>query len=203
MTISFTIKTEGVDGKLNLLCQRLSPVSLPLAIGKEMDSISANLTHYVRTRHLEGGTSSDRLRTRSRNLYNSAVPLPTTISGDVVVGGTSIGKDLAYTRVHIGNGTSTVIRAKGKSLTIPLGPALDSRGLAVKPASQYTNLKLIPKNGYALLAEVFPDGKILPYFLLKRQVTVPMRVHPEDILRENAPVIVSQLDTAINKWLSI
>ena len=77
---------------------------------------------YIKTRHLTGGTTEDRLGVRSGLLRRSAHGMKPVEIGDRIRGGAGIGGSLVYAPIHINyEGHKSVITAKGSgSLAIPL-----------------------------------------------------------------------------------
>jgi hypothetical protein len=161
-----------------------------------------NQTNYIIKRHLTGGTSKDRLRTRSGLLKKTTIPLKVREQGNFLIGGTQFGVD--YARVHVGepgqemvmrpSGTSKKTGKKNKWLTIPLKPALTGAGVMKHPsAADFPNLSFVPlRKDTALLVQkrkrnvTYTKGKktkLKPFFVLKKEVKIKTRIFPSIILK--------------------
>ena len=150
---------------------------------------------YVRKEYLAGGTTVTRLAVRSGALRSSTRELPVVEKGDSIESG--IGFGMAYAKTHVGpEGQVTTIKPKkGKYLAIPLDaarmPSGDSRGgprsgmwgrtfvfRTHSGALMIFGRKVIQKGAKSgMLA-----GKIIPLFVLVKQVKVKTRVFPGKIL---------------------
>ena len=143
------------------------------------------------------------LQTRSGKLKKSVVNIPAVREGDIVSGGIGIGT--AYGRVHFGKrGQVTTINPKAaQALTIPLPAAMDSHGVARGSArdkgifgetflgkSKAGNMIIFGKLLYVKGAKAGQvKGKLVPLFVLKKSVSVPARIHPEDLRDYMQPII--------------
>lgn len=160
---------------------------------------------YIRESHLQGGTSVSKLRKRSGKLQASTKPLPVKkVKGNYKAG---VRFGTRYAGVHIGKaGDKKVIRPVNKQyLAIPLPAAQTARGVARgRPRdagvfgetfiakSKAGNLIIFGKSVYQRGAKAGEThGKIVPLFVLKKQVTVPVRV--------STKVLLNWAQTRINK----
>jgi len=170
----------------------------------DLDSIW--LQKFIRTEHMSGQTGSTSISVRSGALRASVLPIKSEVKDESVQAGVSIGGDIArgggtpagrYARVHVGGNRSTVITAKNKKfLTIPLPAAKTKAGLTKAPAPSDSvwgqTFVAKSKKGNLIIfgREKFVKGKragefktkIVPLFLLKESVSIPARVHPEEIV---------------------
>ena len=153
------------------------------------------LRSHIREDYLTGGTGPARLAVRTGNLRSSTRELPVTDRGDSIESGVGFGT--SYAQVHVGpKGQVTTIRAKkGKFLAIPLRAARTPAGVGRgAPRSGVFGETFIRRTEAGKLM-IFgrrvvqrgqnagaTRGGIVPLFLLVKQVAVPARVHPEDIL---------------------
>jgi len=135
------------------------------------------------------------LQTRSGKLKKSVVNIPATRDGDIIRGAIGIGT--VYSRVHFGKaGQVTEITPKtAKMLTIPLPAAMDSHGTARGSArdkgifgetfigkSKAGNLIIFGKLLYVKGKKAGQTkGGLVPLFVLKDRVSVPSRIHLEDL----------------------
>jgi hypothetical protein len=147
---------------------------------------------------MTGGTTEDRLAVRTGRLRASVLPIKAEIKGNTIEGGVSIGT--VYARVHVGPaGQTTVIKPKmAKYLTIPLLAAKAGRGgqgpgkgtarggpwgetfVAKSRAGNliiFGRLKVTKGPRVGQLRQ-----NIVPLFLLKKQVTIKARIHPEELI---------------------
>jgi hypothetical protein len=156
------------------------------------------LKTYVRKEYLTGGTTRDKLAVRTGNLRASTRELPVVEKGDSVESGLGFGTGYAKTHIGPAGQISTIRPKKGKFLAIPLDAALTPSGVAkgsprsgiwgdtfvfrLRDGSGRLMLfgkKIVQKGAKAGQAR----GNIVPLFLLVKQVRVPTRVHPEEILK--------------------
>lgn len=150
---------------------------------------------YMRTTFLRGGTTDTKLRRRSGHLSRSLQAQPVETKGTQVEGRITIGT--AYSRVHIGpKGQITKIQPKNKKwLTIPLEAAQTKAGVLKGSAlsgiwgntffatSKKGNLILFGKRVLQKGPNIGQTtGNIMPLFVLKKEVKIPSRVHPEIFL---------------------
>lgn len=162
---------------------------------------SAHLTSQVQNKHLRGGTTSTRLGVRSGKMRSETRAVRTRIEGTKVKGGFKI--DVFYASTHFGprGKTTTIKPTRSQWLTIPLPPALTAGGRPKKTSARQwgDRLKFIPRGSKPpLLAEV-NRGSITPFYVLKKEVTIPTRIHPEDIERENIAALSRIVDNSIQK----
>jgi len=149
---------------------------------KAVQDNSKRLWAHTVSRHLAGGTGTDRLARRSGTLARSTRPLSVTLEGSKVTGG--IGFSARYAGVHIGPGGSSVtIRPKNrKFLAIPLPAAKTAAGVPRgKPQDGIWGPTFISKGvifGFSGGTKQSESSKPIPLFVLKRSVVVPRRVDP-------------------------
>jgi hypothetical protein len=154
---------------------------VPPAIVKKLMRVftldSIWLQKLIREEHMSGPTGATTLSVKTGALRASVVPLKTEIVGDSVQAGVAIGGDTLsgkgtpagrYVRVHVGpKGQITVIKPKkGMYLTIPF-------------AQDY-----ISKSGKVIKAPAVITKRTSRKFVTFRkvkQVSVPSRIHPEEI----------------------
>jgi len=180
---------------------------------------------YVKSRHLTGGTTEDRLGVRSGLLRKAAHSLKVMEMGDRITGGAGLGDGLIYAPIHIRSetfgGTKTTIRAKSGSLAIPLrgygsrtgdigygrtkqpGPLSYPKGFLEYFKSKKGNSLLVHKiwsskgkvSGLKKVGKgfAFRNVTIVPYYLLKKSVVVPVRVFPERIITVRRRYIVETI----------
>ena len=164
---------------------------------------SVLLSSHVRKQYMTGGTTPDRLAVRTGNLRSSTKPIKIEVHGGTVDGG--IGFGTMYAKMHIGpKGQKTTIKPKNsKFLAIPLDAAMTPSGVPKGsprkgPWGQtfffrtregkliLFGKKVVQKGARAGQTR----GNIVPLFLLVKQVVVPARVHPEDILAWEKPKMI-------------
>jgi len=145
---------------------------------------SVRLWEQVISRHLTGGTTSDRLGRRTGTLARGTRPLPVKLEGSKVTGGVSFGAKYAWT--HIGPaGSQVTIRPKNKKfLAIPLAAAKTAAGVARGgPLSGIWGPTFIAKGiifGFSGGTKGSKSAKPIPLFVLKRSVVVSRRVFPKE-----------------------
>lgn len=181
-------------------------LSRPVRLGliKGMTEASAKLTSEVQNKHLRGGTSSSRLRRRSGRLASETRAVRTRLDGQKIKGGFKIG--VFYASTHFGpKGKVTTIKPKSsRFLTIPLPPALTAGGRPKKKSAREwgDRLRFIARGGKSpLLAEVTRGG-IRPFYVLKDEVDIKTRVHPEVIEAETADILARIVDNSIQSELN-
>jgi hypothetical protein len=144
------------------------------------------------------------LAVRTGNLRSQTKPLPVTEHPGMIQSGMGFGT--AYARPHVGpKGQVTTIKPIGKKyLTIPLPAAMTKAGVLRGAAqsgmwgetffarSRRGNLILFGKRVAQKGAHAGEArGKVLPLFVLKKQVQVKTRVHPEMILAWEKPRLIA------------
>ena len=185
------------DSKLTLFVDFSSKRMIQF-VKQGIDKAGVETAAYVKTRHLTGGTTEDRLGVRSGTLRKSAHGLKATVEGDRVVGGAGLGDGLVYAPIHIRGesfgGSSTTIRAKGKMLAVPFrgwasrtGDIGYGRTKQPGPLSYpkgFLNVRIPTKKGGLILGHRVKgkNARIDPYYLLIPQVVVPVRVFPERVM---------------------
>lgn len=164
---------------------------------------SKRLETYVKEQRLTGGPTSDSLGVRSGRLRGSVK----AITPNMVRGGIESGVKFGtlYASVHVGPaGSKKTIRPKtAQYLTIPLDAAKTGVGVGKGSArygpwgetfvakskkgnliifgrqKMYGSVKVKGEKVKGL--RILRMGKIVPLFLLKKQVQIPARIHPEQI----------------------
>lgn len=164
------------------------------------------LTTYLRQERFTGGTTESRLGVRSGRLRASVTAMPVVTKDDSIESGTQFGT--VYGRVHVGpSGQVTTIHPKNAQfLAIPLAAAKTSSGVAKGgprngpwgetffARTKEGKLILFGKSAYSKGAKMGQTkGKIVPLFLLVKQVKVKARVHVNEIVDYIAPKIVQDL----------
>ena len=158
---------------------------------------------YLKTECMTGGTSPTQLGVRTGRLRASTGPLPVRQSGTILQTGIRFGTQYAAT--HIGKaGTVTTIKPIGHPfLAIPLPAARTAAGVArgmpeiswrgehrSSPwgdtfirRSQKGNLIIFGKKNDTRAGEWGRTrGKIIPLFVLKTEVKIPVRIPVEGII---------------------
>ena len=206
----------GDEGNRNL---EKAGKNLKAKLGKIILKRSKLLATYVKKEFMTGGTTPTKLKKRSGDLMSSTDWLPLKTTVDTIEGGMKFGTKYAIT--HVGpEGSEKIIKAKpGKALAIPLKAAMTGTGVARgKPPGKSgesslwgeTFIRSIkagePEGGKKGRAIIFGKakwvrgqkmgavkGKIVPLFLLVKQVKVPRRIFPLTILKHVEPQIVEDL----------
>ena len=99
---------------------------------------------------------------------------------------------IGYLKTHEFGAT---IRAKSANyLTIPLPAALHANGTPIhRSARQWQNTFVIKsKKGNLLIVRKVPGGKLLPLYVLKREVTIPPRLRMRETLAKRVPLLVDR-----------
>lgn len=145
------------------------------------------LATHLKDDVLTGGITPSKLAVRSGKLRNSVRALKPRMTATKINGGIVFGTNYAST--HVGKkGSKTTITAKDGYLTIPLDAmktrAGASRGSAhgawVKGHYQDTFVKNSKAGNLILFGK--NDKKITPLFVLKKQVKIPARIHPSELI---------------------
>ncbi len=188
------VKVEGrvLTLYLSKLTERLWNIA-----AKVMTRQSQGVTVFIIKQHETGGTTATKLAVRTGHMRQTTVPRLTKQIADGVQGGTDFGAK--YAGVHMGpRGQKTVITPKAAQfLTIPMPGALTAAGMVRGRARDFPGT-FIAKG---MIFQKQRGGKIVPLFLLRRQVTVPARIHPEDIANEYLPVVAQDLVESMGKEL--
>lgn len=152
---------------------------------------------YLKNERLTGGTSKTRLAVRSGRLRSSTRPIPVKQKGSSkITAGVQFGT--IYAKTHIGpEGGETVIRPKRKQwLTIPLAAAKTEAGVLRGGARSgrwgFTFIKRSDDGTPIIYGQMRRQrgrrvgqvhGEVVPLFVLKKQVRVPVRIGTGGILR--------------------
>lgn len=159
---------------------------------------SIDLQRYVKTDMLTGGTSPNKLASRTGKLRASVRAIKPKIAANGVRGGISFGTRYAIT--HVGKkGTKFTIKPKNsKFLKIPLDAAKTSTGRTRKDKtleSRYDNTFVKRSNaGNLIIFGTKKNGNLQPLFTLKKKVKVPRRVFPEVMVKWVRDKIEKDLD---------
>jgi hypothetical protein len=188
--------------KLNKISKEYENL-LRLAINEN----SVLLATYTKVNKLTGGTSPTRLRARTGRLKSSTRAKKARIMANKIVGGIQFGT--AYASLHIGKkGQKTVIRPKtGKFLAIPLTAAKTAAGAASgKPLDKSvfgeTFIKRSKKGNLIIFGKRVAQkgksigqtkGKIVPLFVLKTQVTIPVRIDAKALVKWIKPKLIKDV----------
>jgi len=169
---------------------------------KVVQEHSKRLWDHTLSRHLTGGTATDRLGRRTGTLARSARPLQVQMVGSKVTGGLAFGAD--YAGVHIGPaGSQVTIRPQNKRfLAIPLAAAKTAAGVARGgPLDGIWGPTFIAKGiifGFSGGTKASKSANPIPLFVLKRSVVVPRRVHPKEHLLDWAkPKFIADLSQIV------
>lgn len=200
MTVEGTDKLLGNIGKIS---------GSFLKQAKSIIDINARaLQRYVRIEKLTGGTTPSRLRVRSGRLRASVISLKTEMKEDRVEGGISFGT--VYGRAHVGpkGQVTTITPKRSKYLTIPLPAAMTKAGVVRGTARSFMGKEGVfgktfiakSKAGNLIIfgQKRIEKGKrtgelrreIVPLFVLKKQVKIKARVHPEELIAWVKPKMI-------------
>ena len=185
--------------------QKLSQEGLINLLSKGVKKSSSFLITYIKDNHLTGGTTDTKLKGRSGRLRQSVLPLDLIRQSESVVeGGLHIGQGVKYAELHINETrkSTTITPKSAGALAIPLpgSPAVTPSGVSKvvsKIREQYPFLK---RKGN-VLADT-RDGNFIPYFALKKSVTIQSRVHTDEILDQNKDKIASLFTRAAQEEIN-
>jgi hypothetical protein len=170
---------------------------------KILKSEAVLMTSHTRKTYMSGPRPV-LLGVRTGNLRSQTKPLPVTERPGVIESGMGFGT--AYARPHVGpKGQVTTIRpVRAKWLTIPLPAAMTKAGVPRGAAqsgmwgetffarSKKGNLILFGKRVAQKGAHAGEArGDVVPLFVLKKQVQIKSRVHPEVILAWEKPRMIA------------
>lgn len=158
--------------------------------GRKMEKACQYLNRYIRNNKLRGGKP---LRSRSNALRNS---FGYTIEGkgDNVIG--RVGSRLPYSAVHE---TGKTIKSKpGRSLVVPQKAALTGTGQLRKPPKQWDNT-------FVAKGTIFQrkGKKIIPLFLLRKQVVIPARPYIGPAIEETRNRIIDIIGETITTAVKV
>lgn len=151
---------------------------------------------YVRKEFFTGyayGKRSDKLQSRTGFLKKSIHPAPVKETSQGIEGGLNFGA--SYAKVHVGPRGRVTTFSGDPYLKIPLEEALTGKGELRAHASDEsmwgnTYIQKSKKGNLILFGQrLFQKGKstgeaatdIVPLFLLRKQVKIKTRIHPEQI----------------------
>ena len=170
---------------------------------------------HIKTKYLTGGTNRHQLAVRSGKLRASVRPKVPRVSATRIKGGVTVGT--SYARVHFGpRGSKTTIRAKNSQyLTIPLDAAKTKAGVSrgrardegvwgktfVKESKAGNLIVFGQKRGQRGKSAGQLSGKVTPLFVLKKSVTIPARVHPEELIVWIRKRIVAMLERRLKQYV--
>jgi hypothetical protein len=96
--------------------------------------------------------------------------------------------------------TGATIRARGKFLTLPLRAALDGRGISRGPARSFQNTFVARSDrGNLIIFQRLGQDRVVPLFLLRRQVTIPPRLRLRETVAYESGYFLSKAITAMAK----
>lgn len=200
MTIKSETNEEQVKKRIEMFRKRF--------ISKAKDIIQEHeplLINHLRTKYMRGQETTDTsIRRRSGHLADSMRPIaPIKATESYIEGGITFGK--VYAKVHIGpRGQITTIKPKEKKyLTIPLPAMQTNAGITKATAAELKEGKAGLPFGHTFIKRskagnliIFGTqritkganlgeyrGGITPLFILKKQVKIKARIHPEDFLK--------------------
>jgi len=194
-------RLEGAD-KLVGDVQKISRRTFS-EIKKTLATEARLMTSYTR-KSLMSGPRPVLLGVRTGNLRAQTKPLPVTERPGVIKSGMGFGT--TYARPHVGpKGQVTTIKPVGKQwLTIPLPAAMTKAGVLRGAAqsgmwgetffarSKKGNLILFGKRVAQKGAHAGEArGAVVPLFVLKKQIQIKARVHPETILAWEKPRMIA------------
>lgn len=204
------MKIESNNKEIKIKFDKLKKAAL-INLKKVIASDQRVFVSYMRDRFLRGGTTETRLRRRSGHLARSLQAQPVEIKGTHVEGRVTIGT--AYSRVHVGpKSQETTIRSKrpGGYLTIPIkdSPIMTKAGVVKATAKELMSGAAGLPFGRTFIYKGIIYGsqritkgpkigkytkQLIPLFILKKQVKIPSRVHPEIFLPWIEKQIVNDL----------
>lgn len=155
-----------------------------------LSDVADDLARY-HGRSFSGETNPTRLSKRSGRAMRS-IKASVRVSGSTLE--TLQGKigGVGYLRSHEFGAT---IRPKNAQyLTIPLPAALHANGTPIhSSARHWANTFIIrSKAGNLLIVKKQPGGKLLPLYVLKREVTIPPRLRMRETLQRKVPTLVDR-----------
>jgi hypothetical protein len=159
-----------------------------VVLRRELETYMHSIARAVETRHSApwpGGTTAKTLSLRTGAMIKS-ITESVRVSGTTyeTLQGTIGGSFIA--RVHERGATITV--RKAKYLTIPLPPALDKRGVPIRPrARDWPDTFVIKSKTGNLLIVMRKGGRIVPLYVLKKTVKIPPRLGLGDTARAGLP----------------
>ena len=201
------IGLEDVLGKIHVMPEKLSK-----AIKEIIDRNDRLLETHIKQDLMQGGTNDTQLAGRTGQLASSTRAINATIEdgGARVSGGINFGSP--YGKVHIGpKGSTFTIKPRNKKfLTIPTqkgkeylggmgGGALTGAGALRGGATSGMFSGTFISKGiiFGKLGQVKEagktKGKVIPLFILKKQVTIKRRLFPTEMMEWIQPKIVSEI----------
>jgi len=204
LTIEVDIRNKrfrDAERGIKFLGERLSkvPDRLPKVFRLEMEKYLKATAEALHRRHgsvWPGGTSSRTLSRRSGDLIKSirqSVRVRGTRVDDITgeIGGAF------YASVH--ESGATIRPKKAKYLAIPLPEALDRRGVPLKPGPRdWPNTFVAESKKGNLLIFQRRTGRIVPLYVLKREVKIPPRLGMGETLAKGQGFFV---DRTIDRML--
>lgn len=198
-----TIKIDSSD--FDEFFKKFGSTGIKKALNFGVDKSSSFLASFIVQRHLTGGTTKDRLKTRSGRLKQTTIPIQNkTISDNEISGGVQFGTK--YAHVHISNKPKTTIitpkTVKNLAIPIPGSPAFTPSGQqrgTGKINIAFPFLSFVrSKKGNGLLVDT-RDDKFIPYFVLKKSVRIESRVHLDEIVNKKEKDIVKIFNNAVKE----
>jgi hypothetical protein len=158
---------------------------------KELPIIGEHLATYGREHFEDSG-----LHVRSGDLRRSMAAMPVEEDSHGLRGGMIAGQGLPYGRIQEEGGT--IVPKNGQYLTIPIGEALTSAGVArfAAPDAEAEGYKTFVRNNIIFGVK---DGQLFPLFILVTSVTIPARPFVGPTLDANRDWIVERLQKYVVK----
>ncbi len=177
------LSVQGLEKVHNNLM--LGQQELRNMLRREMLGVQTYFSDYVTRNKLTGGSP---LKRRTGTLARSIRPGRVEFTDTTVRG--SVGTNLQYARIHEYGG---VIKAKNKKyLTIPLPAAMTSAGVLRKPAGDWEDTFVMRSGRGNLIIFQKRGARIVPLFVLKKQVSIPQRSYMRTSLQETNDRILRQ-----------
>lgn len=195
---SFPTPEGAVDAlvrELDYLEYKVLPAAMKIAMNRYLNVV-ANRVANRNSSGYPGGTSSNSLSSRSghavKTIRNS---VKVREEGDEILG--VIGGAF-YLRTHEFGAT---IRAKrSQYLTIPLPAALDARGVPIKRrARDWADTFIIRSKKNNLLIVQRQGTKIVPLYVLKKEVHIPKRLGMLTEILNTQGILMTYLKEAVEK----
>jgi hypothetical protein len=149
-----------------------------------INHISDKLTQYVKNKYMSGGTKGVAERTGKLKRSTHAVYATRTspISGVAIGDEASVRKRLRT--ILSKEPRIRVIHPRTKKyLTVPIGIALKAAR-----SGNYMTIKDIPGTPIFKHGLVYSSRNKKPYFALRKQVSIPTKIHTNEIMRRYTPI---------------
>lgn len=178
-------------------------VKLPKILERHLKVYLKSVADKLASRHgtnWPSGTTSNSLSKRSGNAISKIKgSVKTGRSAQEIIG--IIGGPF-YLRPHEFGAT---IRAKrSRYLTVPLPSALDSRGIPLRRSARDWEDTFVIKSKKGNLLIVQKRGrKIIPLYVLKKEVTIPERLGMRDEIKKGIPEFFSKVSEEVAEEFSL